>query len=192
MRIAFKEWAIIVDALGLGQQIIILRKGGISEGRNGFTVDHSEFLLFPTLFHQQRDSVRPEAQIRFDEIAPGFPTADVLRLELFARVAGWARLDSLAEANGLQGQHVWRDKIIAERFAWGREQKIHALAVRIYRLPKAIELPMLPGYGGCKSWIEIDKDIETGDASPVLSDEAFGEKLKLFHGALGKEPALAL
>ena len=33
MRTAFKEWAIVVDALGRGEQIIILRKGGISEGR---------------------------------------------------------------------------------------------------------------------------------------------------------------
>ncbi len=30
MRIAFKEWMIVVDALGRGEQIIILRKGGIS------------------------------------------------------------------------------------------------------------------------------------------------------------------
>ena len=36
MRIAFKEWAMVVDALGRGEQIIILRKGGISEGRGGF------------------------------------------------------------------------------------------------------------------------------------------------------------
>ncbi|HEY6229533.1 MAG TPA: DUF1802 family protein, partial [Verrucomicrobiae bacterium] len=66
MRIAFKEWAVIVDALGTGRQIVILRKGGISEGRGGFQVDHPEFLLFPTLFHQQRESVLPEAQARFD------------------------------------------------------------------------------------------------------------------------------
>ena len=32
MRLAFKEWAIIVDALGRGEQILILRKGGLQEG----------------------------------------------------------------------------------------------------------------------------------------------------------------
>src|SRR5687768_11757609 len=40
MRTAFKEWAIIVDALARGDQILILRKGGISEGREGFQIDH--------------------------------------------------------------------------------------------------------------------------------------------------------
>ncbi len=36
VRVAFKEWTVVVDALGRGDQIIILRKGGLSEGRDGF------------------------------------------------------------------------------------------------------------------------------------------------------------
>ncbi|MGV3757322.1 MAG: DUF1802 family protein [Verrucomicrobiota bacterium] len=50
MNVAFKEWAIVVDALGRGEQIILLRKGGISEGRGGFQVEHPQFLFWPTLF----------------------------------------------------------------------------------------------------------------------------------------------
>ena len=63
MRTAFKEWAIVVDALGRGEQILILRKGGIAEGRGGFKPEHERFLLFPTLFHQQRESVLPAAVV---------------------------------------------------------------------------------------------------------------------------------
>ena len=33
---AFKEWAVVVDALLRGEQVIILRKGGLREGRGGF------------------------------------------------------------------------------------------------------------------------------------------------------------
>ena len=66
MRIAFKEWAIVVDALGSGRQIIILRKGGISEGRRGFQVDHAEFLLYPTRVHQESESVLETVADRFD------------------------------------------------------------------------------------------------------------------------------
>src|SRR5258708_6269605 len=32
-EIAFKEWAVVADALGHGEQILILRKGGIREIR---------------------------------------------------------------------------------------------------------------------------------------------------------------
>lgn len=177
MRAAFKEWAVIVDALGRGGQIIILRKGGISEGRGGFKMEHPQFLLFPTLFHQQRDSVIPAAQKRYDEIAPHFASPDKLRLEFFAEIAFAKQLNSLAEANALHGQHVWRDEVIAQRFDWGRDKSIFALAVRVFRLPNIVELPMLSAYGGCKSWIELERDVATEGSTPVLSDVAFEEKL---------------
>ena len=191
MRIAFKEWAIIADALGTGDQIVILRKGGLREGRTGFQVEHPAFLIFPTLFHQQRESVVPAAQIRFDAIAHTFPPADQLRIEYLARMIDWRRLGSLAMAKRLSDQHIWRDQVIAERFGWGSEQTIHALALRIFRLPQAIELPMLSRYGGCKSWIELDAEVSTEGATPVLDEEPFANKLEAFRAALLPEAALA-
>ena len=173
-----------MDALGRGDQIIILRKGGISEGRGGFKMEHAHFLLFPTLFHQQREAVVPAAQIRFDELAPNFPGPDRLRLEFFAEVASAERLDSLAQAEALRGQHIWRDEVIAERFDWGREQAIFALAVKVFRLPRAFELPLSPAYGGCKSWVELETEIATDGSKPVMSAAEFENKLNRLRVAL--------
>ncbi len=184
MRSAFKEWAVVADALGRGEQIVILRKGGISEGRGGFKIEQSRFLLFPTLFHQQRESVIAPAQARFDEIAPNFPPADRLRIEFFAEVAEAVKLDSLADAERLRGQHIWRNEVIAERFEWGRDKAIFALAVRVYRLPQPVELPMLASYGGCKSWIELEQEVDSDGAKPVLADAAFAAKLERFRASL--------
>lgn len=187
MRIAFKEWAVIVDALGSGRQILILRKGGISEGPGGFKVEHPEFLLFPTLFHQQRESVLPEAQARFDQLE--LPKPDLLRIEYFCCVVAWRRVDSLEAARQLEAQHVWKPEVIDERFEWGRSKTIFALAVRTYRLPERIDLPMAPAYGGCKSWIELERDIDASGARPVLSDAEFAEKLNCFEASLGAKTA---
>lgn len=184
MRVAFKEWAAVVDALGSGQQIVILRKGGISEGRRGFQVEHAEFFLFPSYFHQQRDSVIPPAQERFDQIEALPRDPERIRIELFAHVVSWKRLESLAAAQRLQGQHIWRDEVIETRFNWGTEDNIHALAVRVFRLPQPVDLPNSPSLGGCKSWIELDDEVSTEGAVPVLSKEAFNEKLNQFHAAL--------
>lgn len=184
MRTAFKEWAIVVDALGRGEQILILRKGGISEGRGGFQVEHPRFLFFPTLYHQQRDQVQPLAQKRYDEIAPQLPPPEILRVEHFAEVIAWRALDSLDAAERLRGQHIWRDEVIADRFEWGKVKNIFALAVRVHRLPHATELPMLTSYGGCKSWIELEQDVAMEGAQPVLSEAAFAEKLAEFNTAL--------
>jgi len=184
VRIAFKEWAVIVDALGRGGQIIILRKGGISEGRTGFRVEHEKFLLFPTLFHQQRESVSDAAQQRFDGLALTFPPPDRVRLEFGAEVVDWSRLDNLAAARRLDGQHIWRDTVIAERFEWGKEKQIYALAVRVLRLPQPVELAVQPAYGGCKSWIELATDVPFTHARPVLDDVTFADHLIRFRAAL--------
>lgn len=184
MRTAFKEWAIVVDALGRGDQILILRKGGIAEGKGGFHVEHPRFFFFPTLFHQQRESVLPSAQMRYDEIAPSLPPPEVLRLEFCAEVVVWRKLDSLAAVERLRGQHIWRDEVLAQRFDWGKEHGVFALAVRVSRLSQRVEVPMLPSYGGCKSWVEIASDIATAESQPVLPETEFQARLQQFESAL--------
>ena len=77
-RTGFKEWALVCEALGRGEQTILLRKGGIAEGREGFGFRHDEFFLFPTFFHEQLVKVRtPEAEIPMAEcgegISPQYP-----------------------------------------------------------------------------------------------------------------------
>jgi hypothetical protein len=187
VRTAFKEWAIVVDALGRGEQILILRKGGISEGRGGFQVEHPSFLLFPTLFHQQRAGVVPKWHSRFDEIAPLFAASEPFCLTYCAKVVEWRGLESLADVERLRGQHIWRDEVIAERFDWGKSKSIFALAVRVFRLAEPVTLQMLSSYGGCKSWIQLEQDIDVSRATPVLSDSEFAARLSRFTGAL--EPA---
>ena len=97
-----------------------------------------------------------------------------------------AAIGSIGErAQRLKGQHIlWRDEVIAERFDWGRSKQIHAMAVRVFRLGKPLELPMLESYGGCKSWIELESAPDTANARPVLDDAAFSAKLKSFQNAL--------
>jgi len=191
MHHAFKEWAVVVDALGRGEQILILRKGGISEGQWGFRVEHPSFLLFPTLFHQQRERVIPGAQVRYDDISTGFGDPQRVRFEFSAEVIEWQRLHSLAAVERLRGQHIWREDVIAERFDWGRDKNLFALAVRVSRLARAVELPVLPEYGGCKSWIELVDGVDTSDSAPVLSNEEFQTKLDQFRAALASQPAVA-
>jgi hypothetical protein len=188
INVAFKEWAIVVDALARGEQIFVLRKGGIHEGRGGFQPEFREFLLFPTLFHQQRDSVIPAAQARYDEIAPGLPPPEILRLEYWAELVEWQRVEDFGALAKLRGQHIWQERVLAERFEWGREQAIYALALRVYRLPMALELPMLVEYGGCKSWIQVARVVPTHESTPVLAAASLDEKLKVFRDSLARAP----
>ena len=182
VQTAFKEWDVIVEALGKGEQIVILRKGGIAEGRGGFRAEHERFWLFPTLFHQQAEGVVPDAAARFGSMT--FPPEDVLRIQFVAKVVEARRLESLAAAERLAGQHIWRDDVIAERFDWGRDQGIYAMAVRVRQLAAPMDMPMLEEYGGCKSWVELEPSMDIDAANPVLEDVIFEQKLAGFREAL--------
>ena len=178
---AFKEWGVVVDALGSGEQIVVLRKGGIAEGREGFQVEHKKFWLFPTRFHQQAEGVVESAQIRFKE--HDWPVENMVRVEYFAEVKAVEKLESLTAAERLHGQHIWRDEVIAERFDWGRDEGIYAIAVRVSRLAEPVELPMVAAYGGCKSWVQLERELPLAK-KPVLNDKDFTGKLAAFRTAL--------
>lgn len=186
MRIAFKEWSVVVDALASGSQILLLRKGGIAEPRGGFRVEHERFLLFPTRFHQQREGVLASAQVRFDALVRSELSEDRVRISHLAEVVAWRKINSVDQALGLEGQHVWRQEVIRERFDWGREAAIHAMALRVYALREPIELPMIPAYGGCRSWVELERELEVKDAIPVLGDAEFAEALNRFEAVFGE------
>ena len=60
---ALKEWAVTIAALAAGDQVLIVRKGGIGEKR--FELPHPRFYLFPTYAHQRPELVKPAARDRF-------------------------------------------------------------------------------------------------------------------------------
>ena len=182
VQIAFKEWAVVVEAIGSGRQIVILRKGGIAEGVGGFKAEHDRFWLFPTRFHQQVKGVIDSEAALYSRIS--FPAEDVLSVEYACEVAAVKQLNTLECVNRLEGQHIWRDTVIAERFDWGRDLGIYAMAVRVRRLPEPFEMPMLENYGGCKSWVELNPKMEFTATQYVLDEAAFTEKLEAFQEAL--------
>jgi hypothetical protein len=181
---ALKEWAVVVEALGRGEQVLLLRKGGLAEGRGGFRLEHRRFLLYPTLFHQQRESLVPEFQRRFDELVPRLPPAERVRVEFVAEVVATARLTAPDQALALRGQHDLRDEVITHRFDWGHEHFLLALVLRVARLAQGVELPALPAYGGCKSWVELAEDVAADEAVPVADESAFQSRLAAIRGLI--------
>jgi hypothetical protein len=172
LRIAFKEWAVICKALAQGRQALILRKGGIAESHEGFRVEHSRFWLYPTYVHQQQAGICEAYRPLLAEVEAERPPAGRLRLQHFAEVTAVERLTTLQQAEALAGLHGWSADTVIARFHY-REPGLYALFVRLYRVPTAWELEETPAYAGCKSWVELDRELPTTGAVPVLSDEQF-------------------
>jgi hypothetical protein len=175
-NIAFKEWAVVCAALNSGRQTIILRKGGIDEGREGFRVKHREFWLLPTRFHQDASQLKPQAQPLWDEAQNQNPQAGKFLIDLYAVVEAVFELHDLAMLDRLAGEHILSGETIHQRFAY-RHPGLFVLAVRTYHIPSPHEVPDSPYIAGCKSWVELPQPLSTSGATPVLENGAFLKRL---------------
>jgi CDP-diacylglycerol--glycerol-3-phosphate 3-phosphatidyltransferase len=174
---AFKEWEGIVEALGQGAQIILLRKGGIAEGRAGFQAKHPKFWLFPTKYHQQWEKTKPELRRL---MAPSTDSDKEIALHYFAEVTDAIYLSSWEQVVRLDDAHFWGEEILRERFGYqdrpGMEAGLHLLIVRVSRINLPHRLPPSPKYEGCKSWIEVPVDWSKDIASHVVRTEEFATR----------------
>ena len=85
---AFKEWASVTEALARGEQILILRKGGIQEAGRKFQVLHESFFLFPTYEHQKLEDLNSRGQQLLTEIKqkPQLTDSSKVTIEYFCEI----------------------------------------------------------------------------------------------------------
>ena len=88
---ALKEWAVTVQALGDGEQIVLVRKGGIREEAREFRVEEQAFLLYPTYEHQRPDLLQPPYRARLDAVLAAQPAPGTVRLAYWAEVTDTLR-----------------------------------------------------------------------------------------------------
>lgn len=164
-NIGFKEWAIICDALGTGRQSIILRKGGIAEGREGFRFKHERFFLFPTLFHEQISKTILPAETPLPTFEPAKITIQYLAQ------AEWSSLiTDLDNAKGLAPLHIWNEQVIEERFNYDEPKGLNVAFIRVYKLSEPWIFDDAPKYGGCRSWVDLPELPDHIQLAPVLDE----------------------
>jgi hypothetical protein len=170
--IALKEWAAVCAALDAGRQCLLLRTGGIDEGPAGFRIDHGEFWLFPTRFHQQPGELIPAAEEFLQQSRLAIPTPGTVSLQLYGVVHEVARIDDEAVLQNLDGLHVWSEETIRQRFHY-RRPGLFAVTLRVYRRPLPLEISDTEQFAGCRSWVDLAERYFTHGLSPVLSDADF-------------------
>ena len=174
MRTALKEWAAVIEALARGEQLFLLRKGGIAEGKQGFEVKHHEFLFFPTWEHQHAGLVRPEYHALLDGLKP--QRNDTLDLTYCGRVSDIVPAPrSVEQMRLLEPHHIWTNGFIEKRYQYRPDLPLYLVIVRLHRLPEPVSIPIDPRYAGCRSWVDIAEDVRVEPAHPVLPDARFEE-----------------
>ena len=190
MPIALKEWAVTVRALAEGEQLLTLRKGGIREEQRHFEIEHDRFFLYPTFDHQQeslvRESHRPELDRALEEGVwgngeppaeaigqdGGIPQPERVRIRAWAEVAASYLITDGRAIDALAPYYVWTTDYAVKRLRWKPRHPLHVMVLRTHRIPRPVTVRVRDEYGGCLSWLEIQRDLPF-EGTPVLSDDEF-------------------
>lgn len=189
---AFKEWAVIVQALLEGEQIVDVRKGGIREDGRHFELQATRFWLYPTVEHQRAELLKLAYRHWMDS-APGSRVGTPITVSGWADVVATATITDVKELEALDGKLIWTPEYAQSRLNWKHRDPLWILVLRVHRLDEPITVAWNETYGGCTSWVPLDgmpDDPALLGSTPALSDVAFEGKLKGVNDALsgGLEP----
>jgi hypothetical protein len=176
---ALKEWAVVCNALEQGRQVVLLRKGGILEYRQGFEVKHEKFLMFPTFEHQSKDHLQPDYAGKLEVTSTPSGTT---RMTCYAEAKDIRVTTDRALLKRLERFHIWNETYVNARMDYNPSKPMSVILVRVFRLDTPIEVQNLQEWAGCRSWVPLDMDIS--GASPVLGDAEFDKVSREFSEVL--------
>jgi hypothetical protein len=156
---ALKEWASVIAALGRGEQIILIRKGGIADA--AFGLEANRFYLFPTNFHESGGQAPPPVLItHWCEVVRTWQVRD---LETLLRLEPLVHFDRAT---------------LEQRYRFRPDQAIYVIAVRTFQLREPAKVEMNDDYGGCRSWVSVAEGIDIDGSRPVLADSELQARIE--------------
>jgi len=184
---ALKEWAVAVRAMEEGRTALVVRKGGIRE--KAFAVPKTRFLFFKGYEHQKEEQLKPAYHELLRSIPEMRDDGPVI-FSSFAEVYGAYEVSEAEELEALDPHHVWMHEYAESRLKWRPKKPLTVLVLRVYLLEEPVEFEYRAEYGGCKSWIELEKPVPTAGARPALGDTSFRKLVRSVLGVLeGLSPA---
>ena len=184
-QIAFKEWAVTVTALAQGQQVLLLRKGGIHEVTKDFRVAHPEFLLYPTYEHQNEDLLKPSSQSLFQETLTDSSPAGTVTFSYWAQVTETIKVAELEKVQELSNYHIWTNEYTEARLRWKPMVPLSIMLLRVFKLEVPVNIPWIKEYGGCTSWVEIMPKVNLGQLTPAMNDSDYQNSVASIKDCLG-------
>ena len=113
-------------------------------------------------------SRRPQALLREGDVSQ----PDRVRIRAWAEVAAHFTVTDRRAVDALSPFYVWTTDYAEKRLAWKRRHPLHVILLRTYRIPRPVTVKVRDEYGGCRSWLELTRDLPF-EGTPVLSDEEF-------------------
>src|SRR5919108_5493137 len=124
---ALKEWAIVCRALEDGRQILLLRKGGIMEYRQGFEAKHNTFFLYPTFEHQSKEFIQADYTEIFDMLMHEQSSDNKNIITSYACAIAVKQVTDGSLLQRLQKYHIWNNSYIDVRLNYNPKRPINVV-----------------------------------------------------------------
>lgn len=175
---ALKEWATVLEAMARGEQLVLIRKGGLIEPGSGFELAAPAFVFYPTFEHQAVNYLRTPYQGSFEEVVRRKAPEGQVRFDLCGVAAASVQSRDPSLLARLERFHIYNEAFLSQRLKWQPDQPLMVVVVRAFRLPAPRLIPTTPRYAGCKSWVDLEQPVALDGATPVLEDAVFAQRLQ--------------
>jgi hypothetical protein len=118
---------------------------------------------------------------------------------LFAKVEDVVEISEKVTLAELRDYHIWSDEYVMMRMNYNPSKPMSILLLRIYKIKEPLIIDINDKWSGCKSWIDIEKDVDIQNShkveilknekaliDPVLNDDIFYESVHKIRNVIGK------
>lgn len=182
--VALKEWATVLEAMARGEQLVLIRKGGLIEPGSGFEILSPSFVFYPTFEHQAVSYLREPYRGYFEEASRKRAAEGQVAFALFGQVVYSMQSEDPQVVKRLEPFHIYNDVFLSQRLKWQPQQPLMIIIVRAFKLSSPKTVAVSPEYAGCKSWVQLNAPVALGLLEPVVDDAVFEQRRRKIEAVL--------
>ena len=174
--IALKEWATVLEAMAKGEQLVLIRKGGLIEPGSGFEVLSPDFVFYPTFEHQAVNYLREQYRGYFELASHARAPEGKVTFQVYGQAVHSVQTLDASIIDRLTAYHCYNRDFLTQRLKWQPDQPLAIVIVRAFKMVEPVTISVAPQYAGCKSWVELEAPVFLGALKPVFDDATFARK----------------
>lgn len=151
--------------------IFLIRKGGIHEQSSCFSLSYERAFLFPSFEHQQNTMLKLEAAPA--NVLNPYQSGNKVPLKNWVEFREIFEIKTSDVLPQLAPYHLWTNEFLQQKLLWKPERPLYCILCRTYRLDTSLTISFERQYGGCRSWIELEKEIPFQPCTSTKSDAEF-------------------
>ena len=112
--------------------------------------------LYPTAEHQRAELLKP-AYRHWVDLATAAPVGEPITIAGWADVTDVATITEAEHLDAIASKLIWTDEYASSRLKWKKRDPLWVLVLRVHRLDEPITVPWDEAYGGCTSWVTLER-----------------------------------